>query len=55
MFLHAHSLSFIRPGTDETFSITAPLSDELQAVLDKLAAGNKSISKPSGQGKPRSP
>jgi 23S rRNA pseudouridine955/2504/2580 synthase len=59
MFLHAHSVSFIRPGTDETFSITAPLSDELQAVLDKLAAGNKSTSrssepKPLGQGKSRS-
>jgi 23S rRNA pseudouridine955/2504/2580 synthase len=41
MFLHAHSLSFIRPGTDETFSISAPLSEELQAVLDKLAEVNK--------------
>jgi 23S rRNA pseudouridine955/2504/2580 synthase len=40
--------------------ITAPLSDELQAVLDKLAVGNKSANKssearPSGQGKSRSP
>jgi len=42
MFLHAHSLSFIRPGTDEPFSISAPLSEELQAVLDKLSAAGKS-------------
>ncbi|MBC7982938.1 MAG: RluA family pseudouridine synthase [Candidatus Obscuribacterales bacterium] len=37
MFLHAHSLAFIRPGTSETFSVTAPLSEELQNVLDRLA------------------
>ena len=36
MFLHAHSLEFARPGTGEPFSITAPLSDELNDVLETL-------------------
>ncbi len=38
MFLHAHSLSFPRGGAEERFVITAPLSPELQAVLDRLSA-----------------
>jgi len=46
MFLHAHSLKFLRPGTQEEFSVTAPLDPELQVVLDRLAA------KPSRQLKP---
>ncbi len=43
MFLHAHSLQFVKPGTTEQFTITAPLSDELQMVLNKLeeAVGKK--------------
>ncbi len=41
MFLHAHSLQFIRPGTDETLSISAPLDDELRTVLDKLEAASE--------------
>jgi hypothetical protein len=43
MFLHAQSLQFIKPGTTEQFTITAPLSDELQMVLKKLeeATGKK--------------
>lgn len=36
MFLHAASLSFERPGSREPFSASAPLSPELQAVLDRL-------------------
>lgn len=36
MFLHAHSLSFQRPGVTEMFTVTAPLPQELQAVLDRL-------------------
>jgi len=36
MFLHAHTLQFARPGSGETFTITAPLSEELQTVLNKL-------------------
>lgn len=44
MFLHAQSLQFVRPGTSEQFMIAAPLSDELQSVLNKLdeATGKKS-------------
>lgn len=38
MFLHAHSLEFVHPATGEKFSITAPLSDELNAVLASLQA-----------------
>lgn len=37
MFLHAHSLSFTKPD-GELFSVSAPLDDELQTVLDNLAA-----------------
>jgi 23S rRNA pseudouridine955/2504/2580 synthase len=36
MFLHAHKLTFERSGQREPFSITAPLPDELQAVLTRL-------------------
>ena len=36
MFLHAHSLSFIRPGTSEPFSVSAPLDEALRHVLDRL-------------------
>ena len=39
MFLHAHSLKFDRAG--EPFSISAPLPDELQSVLDRLTAAGK--------------
>jgi len=46
MFLHAHTLQFARPGSGETFTITAPLSEELQLVLNKLeeATGKKRAS-----------
>lgn len=37
MFLHAHSLTFLHPGSGESFTVTAPLPRELQAVLDRLA------------------
>jgi 23S rRNA pseudouridine955/2504/2580 synthase len=47
MFLHAQSLQFIKPGTTEQFTISAPLSDELQAVLKQLGDATK---KKSGQG-----
>lgn len=36
MFLHAHKLSFVRPGGSEPFSVTAPLDDELARVLERL-------------------
>ncbi|MBB6091831.1 23S rRNA pseudouridine955/2504/2580 synthase [Povalibacter uvarum] len=35
MFLHSHSLTFERNG--EPFTVSAPLSEELQSVLDRLA------------------
>ncbi len=41
MFLHAHSLSFERAGSREPFSVSAPLPDELQTVLDQLARAGK--------------
>jgi len=37
MFLHAHSLTFLHPGSGEPFTVTAPLSPELQEVLERLA------------------
>ena len=43
MFLHAHSLSFQRPGSSETFDVTAPLPEELQAVLDRLQAETMNV------------
>ena len=36
MFLHAHSLSFLLPATQRTFSISAPLDAALQTVLGRL-------------------
>ena len=36
MFLHAHSLSFEWPETGEPFSASAPLPDDLRAVLTAL-------------------
>jgi 23S rRNA pseudouridine955/2504/2580 synthase len=40
LFLHAHSLAFRMPGTNEKFQITAPLGDDLQRVLDQLEKGS---------------
>jgi hypothetical protein len=36
MFLHSHSLSFEWPDTGESFSASAPLPDDLRAVLTAL-------------------
>ena len=36
MFLHAHSLSFDWPNSGEPFSASAPLPEDLRAVLTKL-------------------
>jgi 23S rRNA pseudouridine955/2504/2580 synthase len=36
MFLHAHRLSFPHPETGERLSLTAPLDEELQAVIRNL-------------------
>jgi 23S rRNA pseudouridine955/2504/2580 synthase len=37
MFLHSASIGFTRPGTREPLAVSAPLSDDLRAVLDRLA------------------
>jgi 23S rRNA pseudouridine955/2504/2580 synthase len=39
MFLHAHTLTFARPGTGEAFTVTAPLDSELLSVLERLKSG----------------
>jgi 23S rRNA pseudouridine955/2504/2580 synthase len=39
MFLHSASLGFTRPGTREPMLASAPLPEELGAVLDKLTRG----------------
>lgn len=36
LFLHAHSLGFNRPGTDEPICVEAPLGDDLRAPLERL-------------------
>lgn len=36
MFLHAQSLTFQRSGATTPFTVTAPLPEELQSVLDQL-------------------
>ena len=36
LFLHAHRIEFIDPASDRSVSVTAPLCQDLQAVLDKL-------------------
>ncbi len=36
MFLHAHALQFVWPGTGEPFSIGSPLPNELTAILEEL-------------------
>jgi 23S rRNA pseudouridine955/2504/2580 synthase len=41
MFLHAHSLAFVWPDTGQDFAVSAPLPDDLKAVLDALAAAAK--------------
>lgn len=36
LFLHAHTLSFVMPGTNKPFTITAPLDPALELVLKNL-------------------
>lgn len=49
MFLHAHSLTFERAGARQAFTVTAPLPEELQSVLDRLAEARKPAG-PAGSG-----
>lgn len=37
LFLHAHALSFVRPHDGERLQVSAPLDDELRAVIDAIA------------------
>lgn len=37
MFLHASALEFTHPGSGQTISVEAPLDNELQRILDRLA------------------
>ena len=39
MFLHAASIGVNRPGTSEPLHVSAPLGEDLGAVLDALAQG----------------
>jgi 23S rRNA pseudouridine955/2504/2580 synthase len=41
LFLHAQSLTFSVSAMEQPFQVTAPLGQELEAVLDKLAARQK--------------
>jgi 23S rRNA pseudouridine955/2504/2580 synthase len=41
MFLHAHSLAFTWPDSDEEFSASAPLPEDLRAVLTALEVKNR--------------
>jgi 23S rRNA pseudouridine955/2504/2580 synthase len=36
LFLHAHRIEFIDPASDQVVSVTAPLCQELQRVIDSL-------------------
>ena len=40
MFLHAHTLSFARPDSEGEFTVTAPLPEELESVLEQLRAAS---------------
>jgi 23S rRNA pseudouridine955/2504/2580 synthase len=46
MFLHAHQVSFTWPDTGVEFTVSAPLPDELKAVIDVLNPPR--VKKPSG-------
>jgi 23S rRNA pseudouridine955/2504/2580 synthase len=45
MFLHAHSLSFVHPGTEKAFTVQAPLDTELESVLQALRAAKTNRSR----------
>ena len=41
LFLHAHSLSFVLEEPRKEIDVSAPLPDDLRAVLDRLEKANK--------------
>jgi 23S rRNA pseudouridine955/2504/2580 synthase len=49
MFLHAHSLTFQRSGASAPFTVTAPLPEELQTVLDRLQAAGRARPDPGAE------
>ncbi len=51
-FLHAQSLAFEWPGSGVPFHVSAPLPEELAAVLDAITPTKRSGSKSGRQGKP---
>ncbi|MFX6759797.1 hypothetical protein ABTH30_23145, partial [Acinetobacter baumannii] len=48
MFLHAHRLTFVHPGTGQALTLSAPLPDECEAFARQLKqmgqAGPRSVS-----------
>src|SRR5690606_29073655 len=55
LFLHAHSVSFEDPDRHVTESISAPLPDELRAVIDALTTRAGRLRPAGGSGATRSP
>ena len=41
MFLHAHALTFVWPGGEEVFAVSAPLPRELSTILDTLESSRR--------------
>lgn len=41
LFLHANAIGFTHPRTGEPFHVSAPLSDDLRRVLDRLEEGRR--------------
>jgi 23S rRNA pseudouridine955/2504/2580 synthase len=49
MFLHSHQLSFTWPDTGVEFTVSAPLPDELKAVIDVLNPPRVKKTRPDGE------
>jgi 23S rRNA pseudouridine955/2504/2580 synthase len=54
-FLHAQSLAFEWPGSGVPFHVSAPLPEELAAVLDAITPMKRSSAKSDRRGKPAKP
>jgi 23S rRNA pseudouridine955/2504/2580 synthase len=48
MFLHAHTIAFTWPDTDESFTVSVPLPDELKSVVNELGSSAGRL-KPAGR------
>lgn len=53
IFLHAHSMAFDWPGSGVPFHVSAPLPEDLAAVLDALAAGKTKSGRNAARRRPR--